>query len=70
MMLFSDSIKRFYTPPLVSVRPTSEWVNFLLFGRLYNVEYQIRYEDSVQEMGEAPDNDSVQDMDEPIDEEF
>ena len=41
MMLFSMDIKKFYTPPLTKVRPTLSWVNYIFFGKLYNVEYQI-----------------------------
>ncbi len=42
MMLFSEDIKKFYTPPLTKVRPTASWANYILFGKLYNVEYQVK----------------------------
>ena len=42
MMLFSYNIKKFYTPPLTEVRPTISWANYSLFGKLYNVEYQVK----------------------------
>ena len=42
MMLFSYDIKKFYTPPLMKVRPTVSWANYILFGKLYNVEYQVK----------------------------
>lgn len=42
MMLFSYHIKKFYTPPLMKVRPTASWANYILFGKLYNVEYQVK----------------------------
>ncbi len=44
MMLFSEDIKRFYTPPLTEVRPTSSWVRYIFIGKLYNVDYEVRYE--------------------------
>ena len=42
MMLFSYDIKKFYTPPLMKVRPTASWANYILFGKLYNVDYQVK----------------------------
>ena len=41
MMLFSEDIKRFYTPPLMEVRPTFSWLGYIFFGKLYNMEYEI-----------------------------
>ena len=41
MMLFSTDIKKFYTPPLTKVRPTSRWACYIFFGKLYDVEYEI-----------------------------
>ena len=42
MMLYSMMIKKFYTPPLTEVLPTRKWANYILFGKLYNVEYRIK----------------------------
>ncbi len=41
MMLFSSDIKKFYTPPLMKVRPTVSWFRYIFIGKLYNVEYEI-----------------------------
>ncbi len=42
MMLFSYDIKKFYTPPLMKVRPTASWANYILFVKLYKVDYQVK----------------------------
>lgn len=42
MMLYSMLIKKFYTPPLTEVLPTRKWANYILFGKLYNVQYRIK----------------------------
>ena len=42
MMLFSEDIKRFYTPPLTKVRPTRYWFVYIFFGKLYKTNYEIR----------------------------
>ena len=44
MMLFSYDIKKFYTPPLEKVRPTSSWARYIFFGKLYDTKYEIRFE--------------------------
>ena len=49
MMLFSEDIKKFYTPPLMKVRPTSSWALYIFYGKLYSAQYEIRYEPYVKE---------------------
>ena len=44
MMLTSEDIKKFYTPPLEKVRPTLSWVRYIFFGKLYDARYEIRFE--------------------------
>ena len=44
MMLFSYDIKKFYTPPLEKVRPTSSWARYIFFGKLYDSKYEVRFE--------------------------
>ena len=44
MMLFSMEIKKFYTPPLEKVRPTSSWFRYIFFGKLYDSKYEVRFE--------------------------
>ena len=57
MMLFSYDIKKFYTPPLEKVRPTSRWAVYIFFGRLYNTEYEVRFE-PIEKKEIAPANES------------
>ncbi len=57
MMLFSYDIKKFYTPPLEKVRPTSRWAVYIFFGKLYNTEYEVRFE-PIEKKEIAPANES------------
>ena len=57
MMLFSYDIKKFYTPPLEKVRPTSKWAVYIFFGKLYNTEYEVRFE-PIEKKEIAPSNES------------
>ena len=57
MMLFSYDIKKFYTPPLEKVRPTSKWAVYIFFGKLYNTEYEVRFE-PIEKKEIAPANES------------
>ena len=58
MMLFSDDIKKFYTPPLMKVRPTRSWARYIVFGKLYDSQYEIRFEDRTSKEEEAPKADA------------
>ena len=42
MMLLSEDIKKYYTPPLTKVRPTRYWFFYIFFGKLYKSNYEIR----------------------------
>ena len=41
MMLYSDSVKRFYTPTMMEVRPVRDWVRYIFVGELYSDEYRV-----------------------------
>ena len=49
MMIMSMDIKRFYTPPLLEVKPTKCWIRYILFGKLYSAEYEIGFPEKIQE---------------------
>ena len=41
MMLVSGSVKEFYTPTMVEVKPVSDWLRYVFVGKLYDESYEI-----------------------------
>lgn len=41
MMLYSDSVKRFYTPSMMEVKPVRDWAKYIFVGSLYSDEYRV-----------------------------
>lgn len=41
MMLYSDSVKRFYTPSMMEVKPVRDWAKYIFVGSLYSEEYKV-----------------------------
>ena len=41
MMLYSYSVKRFYTPSMMEVKPVRDWAKYIFVGSLYGDEYRV-----------------------------
>ncbi len=41
MMLYSDSVKRFYTTSMMEVKPVGDWAKYIFVGSLYSEEYKV-----------------------------
>lgn len=46
MMLLNKNVKKFYTPPMMEVPRTKEWIRFAFFGKLIDSEYSIVFSDT------------------------
>jgi len=51
IMLFSKDIKAFYTPPMTEIPRLRDWIIFIVYGKLFDTDYHIRFRNEPSDSG-------------------